>query len=103
VKAATPVDCSAFAVQTWSVANKEAPVTVAELIDALSQYPPHFRVSLCQVISVGGGAGFDEVLDSPIIGVAGHPAGDVRLVTTRDGTISSLGPLRRFRSDPSPG
>ena len=75
-------------------------MTVAELIDVLKQYPPHFRVSLCQVISVSGGAGFDEVLDSPIIGAAGHPAGDVRLVTTRDGTISSLGPLHRFPSGP---
>jgi hypothetical protein len=71
-------------------------VTVAELIDALKQYPPTWRVSLCQVISVGGGASFDEVLDSPIIGAAGHAAGDVRLVTARDGTISSLGPLHRF-------
>ena len=75
-------------------------MTVAELIAALEQYPPHFRVSLCQVISVGGGAGFDEVLDSPIIGAAGHPAGDVRLVTTRDGHVSSLGPLHRFPSGP---
>ena len=76
-------------------------MTVGELIDALKQYPPHFRVSLCQVISVGQGSGYDEVLDSPIVGAAGHPAGDVRLVTTRDGRVSSLGPLQRFPSDPS--
>ena len=76
-------------------------MTVGELIDALKQYPAHFRVSLCQVISVGGGAAFDEVLDSPIIGAAGHPAGDVRLVTTRDGHVASLGPLQRFPSGPS--
>ena len=75
-------------------------MTVGELIEALKQYPPHFRVSLCQVISVGGSAAFDQVLDAPIIGAAGHPAGDVRLVTTRDGNVSSLGPLYRFPSGP---
>ena len=76
-------------------------MTVGELIEALKRYPPSWRVSLCQVISVGGSTAFDEVLDSPIIGAAGHPTGDVRLVTARDGHVSSLGPLHRFPSDPS--
>ena len=71
---------------------------VGELIEALKRYPAQWNVHLCQVIKVGGGASYDEVLDSPIIGLAGHPAGDVRLVTTRDAHVVSLGPIDRLPS-----
>jgi len=71
-------------------------MTVAELIEVLKTYPSEWKVQLTHVIRVGNSAHFDEVLDSPIIGAAGHPAGDVRLVTERDGNVASLGRVERF-------
>jgi hypothetical protein len=75
-------------------------MTVAELIEALKQYPPDYRVELSKTFAVDRKRQnklYEVTLDFPIIGlVKNDEVKELRLLTDSDSALTKFGKVRRF-------